>query len=155
MFELIQQTGGENETGYQWLLANVTLRTGDALEIRFPKVWTTDGKAGKAGKSSRDGRGGKAGKMSGGLINKRSQALPRAARAAAANGGHAWSGRSTTMTAAAPGTGIRRRPPIVSSVKAIRPLTHFIRHCGKHTLPRRGLEKKKKRNKEKHDRSEK
>ena len=62
VFELTQQAGGENETGYQWLLANVTKPTGDALEIRFPKVWTTDGKAGKTGKSSRDGRGGKAGK---------------------------------------------------------------------------------------------
>ena len=72
VFELTQQAGGENETGYQWLLANVTLPTGDALEMTSGKVWndaesTTDGKAGKAGihgyagKSSRDGRGGTAG----------------------------------------------------------------------------------------------
>ena len=60
VFKLTQQAGGENETGYQWLLANVTLPTGDALEMTSGKVWTTDGKAGKAGKSSRDGRGGKA-----------------------------------------------------------------------------------------------
>ena len=49
-------------------------------------------------------------------------------------GGHAWSGRSTTMTPAAPGTGIRRRPPIGSSAEAIRLLRHFTRQCGENIL---------------------
>ena len=59
--------------------------------------------------------------------SRQPQALTRGAGAAAATGDTPGAGGSTTMTPAAPGTGIRRRPAIGTTAEAIRLLRHFTR----------------------------